>query len=437
MAIREADIIIENCIILPMDNTDIIKEGKIAIRDGKISYIGKTTDTQPIKADKVLEGHRKLAMPGLINCHTHAAMTLFRGLAEDIPLEKWLKENIWPQEAKLQPDDIYIGSLLACLEMIKNGVTCFADMYFFETKVAQAVKEAGMRASLASGIIDTVDWQTNNSLKDAIHFAQKYQGYAEGRITTQLGPHTTYTCTRETLTQIREEASRKNIGIHMHLSENPPAKTMNDPNLTEVDYLEKLNFLNNDVLAAHCIHLTAKDIKILARRRVKVAYNPVSNMKMGQGSPRIKEFIDSNITVGLGTDGAASNNSLDMFETIKTASLLQKHHYKDPTAFKSREALQLATVRGAEALGLKQDVGSLEVGKKADIILVSLDTPNMTPLHNIYSNLVYSAKGCNVDSVIIDGKIVMENRKVKTLNEEEVIQKAQEQAMNLIQKHIR
>jgi 5-methylthioadenosine/S-adenosylhomocysteine deaminase len=437
MAIREADIIIDNCMILPMNNTDIIKDGKIAVRDGKIAYIGKAGDIQPFKADKVLEGHKKLVMPGLINCHTHAAMTLFRGLVEDIPLDKWLKEKIWPLEAKLQPEDVYIGSLLGCLEMIKNGVTCFADMYFFETQVAHAVEEVGMRAALASGIIDTVDWQTNNSLRDSIHFAQEYQGWAGGRITTRLAPHTAYTCTRETLMQIREEATRKNIGIHLHLSENLPTKTMIEPNLTEVEYLESLNFLSNDVLAAHCIHLTAEDIKTLSKRRVKVAYNPVSNMKMGQGAPRIKELLDSNITVGLGTDGAASNNSLDMFETVKTASLLQKHHYEDPKAFRAKEALELATIKGAEALGLRKDTGSLEVGKKADIILVNIDTPNMIPLHNIYSNLVYSAKGCNVDSVIIDGKIVMENRKVKTINEDEVLRRAQEQAINLIQNQSR
>ncbi|TET56013.1 amidohydrolase [Candidatus Bathyarchaeota archaeon] len=434
MIFEEADLVIKDCKILPMNNAGIIPKGVIAVKGGKISYVGDSGNAQCIRAEKVLEGHRKVAMPGLVNCHTHLAMTLFRGLAEDMTMDQWLEETIWPLEAKLRPEDVYIGSLLGCLEMIKNGVTCFADMYFFESKVAEAVKKAGIRASLASGIIETVDWQTGDkSFDDAVYFAQKYEGWAEGRITTRLGPHTAYTCTEETLGKIREKASQAGIGIHIHLSElgTTPPYIARKSNLSEVELLENQGFLDDDVLAAHCIHLTTKDITILAKRGVKVAYNPVSNMKLAQGVSRVKELIDAGITVGLGTDGAASNNSLDMFETMKIAALLQKLHYRDPTILRAREVLRAATIKGAEALGLHNKIGTLEVGKRADIILVDLNRPNLVPLHDIYANLVYSARGCDVDSVIVDGKILMENREVKTLNEEEVIKKAENQALGL------
>lgn len=434
MIFEEADLVIKDCMILPMDNTGIIRKGVIAVKGGKISYAGDSRNAQGIRAEEVLEGHGKVALPGLVNCHTHLAMTLFRGLAEDMTMDKWLEETIWPLEAKLRPEDVYIGSLLGCLEMIKNGVTCFADMYFFESKVAEAVKKAGVRASLASGIIETVDWQTGDkSFDDAVHFVQEYEGWAEGRITTRLGPHTAYTCTEETLGKIREKASQAGIGIHIHLSEleTMPPNSVRKPSLSEVELLENQGFLDDDVLAAHCIHLTTRDITILARRGVKVVYNPVSNMKLAQGVSRVKEFMDANITVGLGTDGAASNNSLDMFETMKMASLLQKSYYGDPTILTAREVLRAATIKGAEALGLNNKIGTLEVGKRADIVLVDLNKPNLTPLHDIYANLVYSARGCNVDSVIVDGKILMENREVKTLDEEEVIKKAESRALSL------
>lgn len=434
MIFEEADLVIKNCMILPMNNRGIIPEGAIAVKGGKISYAGDSGNAHNIKAEKVLEGYEKVALPGLVNCHTHLAMTLFRGLAEESTINRWLEETIWPLEAKLRPEDVYVGSLLGCLEMIKNGVTCFADMYFFESKVAEAVEKAGIRASLASGIIETVDWQTGDKgFNDAVHFAQEYEGWAEGRITTRLGPHAAYTCTEETLGKIREKASQAGIGIHIHLGEleNLPPNFVRESNRSEVELLEKQGFLGDDVLAAHCIHLTARDIAILAKRGVKVAYNPVSNMKLAQGVSRVKEFMNADITVGLGTDGAASNNGLDMFETMKVASLLQKSHYGDPTILTAREVLRAATIKGAEALGLDNKIGTLEVGKRADIILVDLNKPNLRPLHDIYANLVYSAGGCDVDSVIVDGKMLMENREVKTLNEEEVIKKAESRAFGL------
>jgi len=325
MVFEEADLVIRNCMILPMSKSGIVEKGLIAVRDGVISYVGDAADAPKIKAENMLEGHGKLAMPGLVNCHTHLAMTLFRGLAEDITLEKWLNEAIWPLETKLKPQDVYAGSLLGCLEMVKNGVTCFADMYFFESKVAEAVERAGLRAALASGIIEADDWERGEKmLKEAIKFAEEYQGYADGRITTSLGPHTVFTCSEELLTKIREKASQTDIGINIHIAESKEMaeKVRAKSGFSEIGLLERLGFLGHDVLTAHCIHLTQEDIAILVKRDVKVAHNPVANMKLVQGVAKIKELMDAGVTVGLGTDGAASNNCLDMFESMKVAALL-------------------------------------------------------------------------------------------------------------------
>lgn len=432
---EEADLAIKNCIVLPMNNSRAIKKGLIVIRDGAISYLGDVDDAPKIKAENVLEGQGKLAMPGLVNCHTHLSMTLFRGLAEDMALERWLSEAIWPLEAKLKPRDVYAGALLGCLEMIKNGVTCFADMYFFEREVAEAVEKAGLRAVLASAIIEADDREMGEKmLTEAVEFAEKYEGYADGRITTLLGPHTVSTCSKEVLAKVREKASQMSIGIHIHVaeSEEMAEKVRSESGLSEVELLERISFFRRDVLAAHCIHLTRKDMAILAKRGVKVAHNPVANMKLAQGVAKIKEMIDAGVTIGLGTDGAASNNSLDMFETMKIAALLQKLKHRDSTVLPSKKILKMATIRGSEALGLNEKIGSLEVGKRADIILVNLRKPNLTPLHDLYAGLVYSAHGCDVDAVVVDGKVLMENRELKALDEEKIMKDARDAAFSLL-----
>ncbi|MGQ9461288.1 MAG: amidohydrolase, partial [Candidatus Bathyarchaeaceae archaeon] len=364
----------------------------------------------------------------------HLAMTLFRGIAEDQPLQKWLKQTIWPLEAKLKPSDVYDGALLGCLEMIKSGTTTFADMYFHEDQVAKAVEKAGLRAVLAQGILETsVTSLGERMLRESVNFAQKYDGYAEGRVTAQLGPHTIYTCSLDLLAKVRQEASELNVGIHIHLaeSEETVSITKEKHGLSEVEVLEKMGFLGPDVLAAHCIHLSREEIQIMAKHDVKVSYNPVANMKLAQGTARIKDFMDLGVTVGIGTDGPASNNSLDMFESMKIAALLQKQFYKDPTVMPAQTVLKMATMDGAKALGQERTVGTLEAGKKADIILLDFKKPHLTPAHDLYANIVYSARGSDVDTVIVDGKVLMENREVKTLDEEEVMLKTQETAVNL------
>ncbi len=435
MVSEEADLVIKNCMILPMVNSRIISKGLISMRGGNISFVGSISDAPSLKAEVVIDGDRKLAMPGLVNCHTHLAMTLFRGLAEDVQVGEWLRNIIWPLEAKLKPRDIYTGSLLGCLEMIRNGITCFADMYFFESQTAEAVQKAGLRAVLASGIVEEINSLKNmTTYKEAVAFARRYQGHAEGRITTSLGPHSVSTCSEELLRRIREKATECGFGIQIHLSESKGStgNVERALGLSETDLLERLNFLGGDVLAAHCIHLSPKDMRILARRMVKVAYNPIANLKLASGIAKVKDLLDLGVSVGLGTDGAASNNSLDMFETMKMASLLQKLEYQDPSILSAHTVLKLATVHGAEALGLEKKIGSLEVGKKADIILVNMRRANLIPLHDLCANLVYSAHGCDVDTTIVNGRIIMANREVKTINEDEVLRKAAKTAGELL-----
>jgi 5-methylthioadenosine/S-adenosylhomocysteine deaminase len=419
------------------EKKEIIPKGFITIKDGKISQIGKTRDFLSVRARKTLDGQGKAALPGLVNCHTHVAMTLFRGIAEDMSFDKWWRETIWPLERKLKRGDIYAGALLGCLEMIKGGTTCFVDMYFYEDAVAEAVAISGLRAVLASGIIEAGNSRLGKKmLKEATKIAQKYDGYADGRIHVQLGPHTAYTCSPKLLKKVRENATKLRIGLHLHLAESKGMAEAVKENfgLSEVELLDKIGFLKPDVLAAHCIHLSDRDMQIMKKHDVKVAYNPIANMKLASGIPKIYELSRLGLTIGIGTDGAPCNNTLDMFESMKFAALLQKIFYTDPTIMPAEKILRMATIEGAKALGLENVIGSLEVGKKADLILVDFEKPHLTPLNDFYASLVYSVCGSDVDTVIVDGKILMENRQVKTLNEQGVMQKAQKIIRDLMKR---
>jgi 5-methylthioadenosine/S-adenosylhomocysteine deaminase len=407
-----------------MNVKGVIENGAITIKNGKITFIGKTESATNLKAEKKVNAKGKVAMPGLINCHTHAPMTLFRGIAEDKPLNTWLKETIWPLEAKLKPETVYVGALLGCLEMIKGGTTCFADMYFHEDMVARAVEQSGLRGVLAQGI-----FKTEKMLNESVDFAKRFHRYANGRITAMLGPHAVYSCSPHLLKAISEKASELGVGVHIHLAE---SKEMLKENVSETEFLDEMGFFKGHVLAAHCINLSRRDMAILSKRGVHVAHAPVANMKLGLGAAKIRDLTNLGVNVGLGTDGPASNNTLDMFETIKVAALLQKLVYKDPAVLPAYEVLKMATINGAKALGLDGEIGSLDVGKKADIILIDLSKPHLKPLHNIYASIVYSARGSDVDTVIVDGKILMENGQLKTLDEQSVMEKAEKQAFNLL-----
>jgi 5-methylthioadenosine/S-adenosylhomocysteine deaminase len=433
--LEKADILIHECTILPMNDKGFIKDGTLAIKDGKITFVGKSESAAGIEAEIQIDAKDKAALPGLINCHTHVPMTLFRGIAEDQPLDIWLKETIWPSEARLNPDDVYFGALLGNLEMIKSGTTCFADMYFHEEAVARAVEESGLRGVLAEGIIEAQNkMQGEKMFEKSVDFAKKFRIYADDRVRSMLGPHSAYSCSPELLTRISEKASELNVGIHLHLAESKAMfKEFEEKyGFSEVEFLDKIGFLAKPVLAAHCINLSKTDMRILSNRGVNVAYVPVANMKLGLGSAKIKDLGDLGVNIGLGTDGPASNNSLDMFETMKIAALLQKLIYENPTVLPAYEVLKMATINGAKALGLGESIGSLEIGKKADLILIDLSKPHLKPLHDIYANIVYSARGSDVDTVIVDGKILMEHRQVKTLDEQVVMEKAEKSALDLL-----
>lgn len=418
-----------------MKDTTIMEDGAIAIKNNKIVFAGKHASASGIQAEKRINAKGKVAIPGLINCHAHVPMTLMRGIAEDKPLNAWLKEAVWPLEAKLTPEDIYAGAILGCLEMIKSGTTCFADMYFHEEAVAKAVKESGLRAVLAEGIIEAENKRLGEKmLKNSVKFAEKFSGYAKGRVTPMLGPHAAYSCSPELLLKVKEKASELGVGVHTHLAESTEMfkEFEKRHGCSEVEFLKKLNFFDGHVLAAHCIHMSESDMRILAEHHVNAVYVPVANMKLGLGAARIKELESLNVNVALGTDGPASNNTLDMLETMKVGALLQKLIYLNPEVLSAYEVLKMATLNGAKALGLESVIGSLEVGKKADIILIDFSKPHLKPLHDVYASIVYSAHGSDVDTVIVDGKILMENRLVKTLDEQTVMEKAEKHAAKLL-----
>ncbi|MGQ9564950.1 MAG: amidohydrolase [Candidatus Bathyarchaeales archaeon] len=429
------EIVIRGGVVLPMTGRNVIDEGLVAIKNDVIVYVGKASKSPKFSAEKIIEGKGKAIMPGLVNCHVHVSMTLFRGLAEDQSFLRWLEEIIWPLEVKLKPEDVYVGALLGCLEMLKTGTTCFADMYFNEDMVAKAVQELGLRAMLAPGIIESQNIaQTEKMLERSIIAAQKLHGSAQGRIRFQLGPHAVYSCSPELLKRIHEAALKLHVGLHIHLAESEDlARQVKEKyGMTETQLLEKIGLLSSNLLAAHCIYLSKREIKTLAKHQVKVAYNPVANMKLAQGVPRIVDLVRAGVSVGIGTDGPASNNSLDMFQTVKTASLLQKVRYKDSTVLPSHQALEMATREGAKVLGIENVVGTLEAGKKADLIIIDLKKPHLSPMHDIYANLVYSATGSDVDTVMVNGKILMENRQVTVADEEKILKKAQKTAQNLL-----
>lgn len=413
------------------DPNQKLMKGNILINDQLIEAVGDFT----YSADEVeiLDGQDCVALPGLINCHTHAAMTLLRGYADDMELMPWLEEKIWPREAKLTNESIYWGSMLANLEMIKSGTTTFADMYFFMDEVAQATLESGMRGVLARGLIGFNDNEGNN-LQQSCEFIKTWQGQGQGRISCMLGPHAPYTSSPEYLEKVIEAAKDLQVGLHIHLAETQKEFTdiRKQFGQTPVEFVNKLGLLDLPVNAAHCVHLTEEDVMILKEKNVGVAHNPSSNMKLASGMAPIPHLLEVGINVGLGTDGAASNNNLNMWEEMHMAALLHKVSWGDPALLPASEVLRMGTLMGANALNIQDQVGSIEVGKKADIILVDLNKPHLVPQHAIVANLIYSAQGSDVKTTIIDGKIVMKNGEVLTLDEERVMYEAQKAAEKLM-----
>lgn len=400
-----------------------VREGvSIAIEDGVITAIeGKARRENGF--DKVYAGADRVVMPGLINAHTHLAMVLMRGYADDLPLMRWLEEEIWPLEAQLTEDDVYWGSLLGMAEMIRSGTTCFADMYFHMDQVARAVRESGMRALLAYGMIaPEADDRVERQLEAARSFIEGNHGAASGRIRTAVAPHAPYTCGPALWEGAIELARERDIPIHTHLSETRGEvdRALEQWGQTPIERVAELGALEGPrpVIAAHCVHLRDRDFEILAEHDVQAVHNPTSNLKLGSGFAPVQRLLDRGVNVAIGTDGASSNNDLDLLEEIRLAAFLQKGILGEATALPAPEALKLGTQRGAFALGWER-IGTLDVGNRADLVILSTDRPHWTPNYNPISNAVYASQAADVETVIVDGEVIMEGRRITTFDEEE------------------
>jgi len=427
---------LRNVIVIPMTGDEVIAPGEVLIEDGVITFAGRAGGAPcPFEADEVIEGEHFVVTPGFVNSHTHAAMTLFRGYADDLPLMQWLNEKIWPAESRLKPKDVYWGTLLCCLEMIRSGTTTFADMYFHMDQAARAVEEAGLRASLSRGLIG-VARGADRALGESRAFIKDWHRAAGGRITTLLGPHAPYTCPPDYLKKVMRLADELGVGIHIHVAETTSEiKEINEKyGCSPAALLHRAGLFSYPVLAAHCVHLNDDDMKLLAEHRVGVAHCPESNMKLASGVAPVARMLDAGITVGLGTDGAASNNNLDMVEETRTAALLQKVHTGDPTVIPAHRALAMATRDGARALGLGEEIGTIEVGKRADLVVWERHAPHLCPAFNVFADLVYAARASDIHTVIVDGRIIMRNREVLTLDEEKVMAEAARRARRLVGK---
>jgi len=429
------DLLINNGIVVTMDaDRRVIENGFIVIKDDTIVAIGEGIPHMPngpIFTKRSIDAKGALVLPGFINGHTHVPMTLLRGLHDDVTLDDWLRKYIFPAEAKNVTEDfVRWGTRLAAAEQIRFGVTTFADMYYFEDAVAEETKAAGMRGVLGETFLDfpAPDNKTNAAMLEYTErFLKRWRN--DPLIHAAVAPHSIYTCSQKTLQDSVALARKYHAPILIHVAE--MKKELDDSlkqnGLTPVQYLEKLGILGPDVLAAHCIFVGEKDRKILADRQVGCVHNPSSNMMLASGVAPVIEERAAGIAVGLGTDGpAGSNNDLDLMEEMDLAAKLQKITKMDPRALDAKSVVEMATIEGAKALHMEREIGSLEVGKKADIILISLDEPNAVPLYNIYAQLAYALKGSDVQSVIIGGRVVMRDRKLLTLNEPEILAKARE-----------
>lgn len=419
-------ILLKNIKRIYSPQSDLSDYKHIVIKDKIIDSIIKKIPGDISKFDKVIDCKNMVILPGLINNHTHSSMSLLRGYADDYNLQKWLNDKIWPAEAKLTDQDIYWGAMLAVIEMIKTGTTTFTDMYFQMDKVAEVVKRTGIRAMLSEGLIEENDGI--DGLNDALGFALKWQKGAEGRIRTCLGPHSAYTCSENYLKMIRDRAVSNDLMINIHISETEDeTKIMKDKyGLTTVELLDEVGLLEAEVVAAHCVHVTDSDLNILKKNDVKVVYNPKSNMKLSSGVAPINKMIEKNINVSYGTDGAASNNNLNLIEEARIGSYLQKVATNNPTVLPIEETLKMLTINGASALGY-DNLGEIKEGYLADLILI--DTKNIVyqyPSYNYLSNIFYAGSGNDVDTVIVNGKIVMENKRILRINEEKVYKKVEE-----------
>lgn len=421
-----ADLIIKGQVVLTKnENGDIINNGAVAVTGSKIVAVGPADQIESRHGTgaKLLQTRNGLVMPGLINGHTHVSMTCFRGLADDLPLMTWLHDHIFPAEAKLTGEMVYWGALLGCAEMIRSGTTFFCDMYLFEQDVARAVDKAGLRALLGEVLYDFPSpnyGPPEAGLKHTARLVDRYKGHDRLRIAVE--PHSVYTCSPALLIACQRLAEECQVPLIIHLSENQEevATTMKRYGTTPVRHLNRLAILDHNLIADHCVVMDEYEIQLMAEYGVKVVHNPRSNSKLSSGLAPVADMLTAGISVALGTDGPASNNNLDMFGEMHMASMLEKILKMDPTAMPAETVLNMATTLGAKAMGLDDQIGRLSPGFLADIIVLDLARPHLVPMYNPTSHLVYSANGGDVVHTVVGGRVLMENRRLTTLDLEEI-----------------
>lgn len=403
-------ILIKNTTIVTQNaERRIINDGAILVEGEKIADLGESKELEKkyAKAEKqVIDGRGQVVIPGLINAHTHAAMSLLRGFADDMPLKEWLEQKIWPAEAKMSPHDIYSGTKAACEEMLAGGTTVFNNMYWQPQEEIKAVQESGLRDWVGLTALDT-----NGMDIGPARIAETYDNLknkVSDKIILTLTPHSIYTVTRETLIWSKKFADDNGLLLHIHLSETEEEirNCLKQHNCRPVEYLEKIGFLGDNVIAAHGCWLSDEEINILAKRGVSIAHCPVSNLKLVSGIMPLSKLIKAGVNVALGTDGSSSNNNLDMLEEMKFAALIHKWNEKNPAAADAQTVLDMATLNGAKALKIDGQTGSIDIGKQADIVIVNFNRPHLQPCHSVISNLVYSAQGGDVAKVIIGGQVL-------------------------------
>lgn len=394
-----------------------LENAAIHIENGAISYVGPRETAPVFEAEETLGGQHLVVLPGLVNVHTHAAMTLARGYADDMALEPWLNEKIWPYEANLQADHVFWGTLLACAEMIRGGTTTFCDMYFFERRGVEAALQSGMRMCPGAVLLGFLPGADQKILA-ARDFVREFRGAGDGLISPFLAPHSLYTCNEPQWRKIIEIARDLDARITTHAAETQRevADVTQSWGQSPIQTLQKIGALETPLLAAHCVYTDERDREIMAQNPFFVAHNPQSNLKLASGIAPIADYLKRGIGVGLGPDGPASNNNLDMWEEMRLAATLHKAATLDPTAIAARAALEMATIGGAKCLGLENEIGSIEVGKRADLIVMDFDQAHLTPCHNVVSHLVYAAGQSDVHSTLVNGKFLLKNGALTTLD---------------------
>ncbi|MQY14425.1 5-methylthioadenosine/S-adenosylhomocysteine deaminase [Streptomyces sp. RB5] len=416
----QADLVVTGCTVLTHDPDGAVaftEDAAVVVRGGVIDRITPAAEADALPAAERIDARGQVALPGLINCHTHAAMTALRGYAEDVPVEEWFNDWIWPVESNLTPRDVELGTLLACAEMIRGGVTTFADHYFAMDRVAAAVRESGLRANLGAAFFSS---QGPEGRDASLEFALSHRGAAGGRITTSLAPHAPYTVTDADLTATAEAAREHGLPVHIHAAENreqTEAGLARD-GITPVQALDRAGLLDGDLLIAHGTGLTDADVALLAGAagRVGVATAPRGYLKFGWGTTPVRALTRAGVPVGLATDGAASNNNLDVWESMTLTALTQKAAEGDPRWATAREVLSYATTQSARVVGLGDAIGSLAPGRRADLVLVDLSGPHTQPVYDLAGTLVHSARSSDVTTTVVDGRVLMRDRRLLTLD---------------------